>query len=125
MNERTYERLRLLAAVVLDAGYPVIVDAAMLRRGEREALRALAARHGVRGEIVWCEAPPAALRRRIARRDAQGRDASDATLAVLERQQALAEIPGADERVLRFDTAMSLARLDREVAALAAWLRRR
>ncbi len=122
MTKRTYQRLHEVAATVLDAGYPVIVDAAMLRRAERDALHRLAARLGVRCECVWCDAPPATLRSRIARRQAQGADASDATLAVLERQRTFAEVPAAGERVRRFDTRMRRSRLDDEVALLAAAL---
>jgi len=110
---------------VLDAGYPVIVDAAMLRRAERDDLRELAARLDVRCHCVWCHAPAAALRARIARRQAGGADASDATLAVLEQQRRFVEEPAAGERVLRFDTGMSRARLDREVERLAGGLQRR
>jgi len=125
MTARTYERLYEAAATVLDAGYPVIVDAAMLRRAERDALRELAARLKMRCECVWCEAPLATLRGRIARRQAKGADASDATLAVLEQQCRFAEQPAQGERVLRFDTRMTRARLDAEVERLAAWLRKR
>jgi hypothetical protein len=125
MTARTYARLHEVAATVLDAGYPVIVDAAMLRRAERDALRELAVRLGLRIQFVWCEAPPATLRSRIARRQAKGADASDATLAVLERQLSFTEEPGAGEVVLRFDTRMPRAKLDAEVERLAARLRQR
>ena len=124
MTVRTYARLHEVAAAVLDAGYPVIVDAALLRRAERDALRELAARQNVRFECIWCEAPPATLRARIARRQARGADASDATLAVLQRQRSFAEEPAAGERTLRFATGMTRKRLDGEVALLAARLRR-
>jgi predicted kinase len=124
MSRRTYERLHAVAQGVLDAGFPIIVDAAILRRAERDALRALAQRLSVRFECVWCEAPPATLRARIARRQARGADASDATLAVLAQQQRFAEVPGADEHALRFDTRMPRQRLDGEVALLASRLSR-
>jgi hypothetical protein len=124
MSARTYERLQQVAAVVLDAGYPAIVDAALLRRSERDALRRLAAKHHAKFACLWCEAPPATLRARLARRQAAGRDASDATLAVLQRQREFAELPSGDERALRLDTKMTRARLDREAAALAARLER-
>jgi hypothetical protein len=125
MTVRTYDRLHQVASIVIGAGYPVLVDAAMLKRHERDALRALAARLRVPFECVWCEAPPATLRARIRAREAQGRDASEATPAVLERQLETAQPPGRDERVLRFDTKMARGRLAREVALLAAGLRRR
>ena len=124
MTMRTYERLHEVAASVLAAGFPVIIDAAMLRRVERRALSRLAVRFGVRYECIWCDASAATLRARVARRQAQGADASDATLAVLEQQRAFAEEPVAGEGVLRFGTGMPRRRLDAEVARLAAWLRR-
>jgi uncharacterized protein len=73
MTARTYRRLHEVAAMVLDAGYPVIVDAAMLKQAEREALRELAARLGVRCECIWCEAPWATLRLRIGAAAGEGR----------------------------------------------------
>ena len=42
-TEATYARLNALARQALTAGWPVIVDAAFLRRDQREAFRALAA----------------------------------------------------------------------------------
>ena len=122
MTERTYARLHQVAALALDAGQRVIVDAALLRRAERDALRELAAGRKVRGECVWCEAPPAVLRARIARRQAARRDASDATLAVLDRQWQTVEPPGRGERALHLGTGTGRRRLDAEVAALAAGL---
>jgi hypothetical protein len=124
MNRRTYARLHEVAAKVLEAGHPVIVDAAMLRRAERDALRQLAAQCGVRCECIWCDAPPRTLCSRIARRQAKGADASDATLAVLQHQLVVTERPAPDEAVRAFDTRMPRGRLDGEVALLAAWSRR-
>jgi aminoglycoside phosphotransferase family enzyme/predicted kinase len=88
-GERTYARLADLAAAALRPGYPVIVDAAFLRRDERHRFRALAARFGVEFLIVSCEAADAVLRERIALRAAQASDASEAEIPVLERQLAL------------------------------------
>ncbi len=89
-TRRTYQRLHELAAAALDAGWPVIVDAAFLRRAEREEFRALAAARGAAFEILATDAPVEELRRRItARHD----DASEATLAVLERQLGWFEPP--------------------------------
>lgn len=79
----TYARLQALARTALDAAWSVIVDAAFLRRGERAAFRALALERDLRFEILACEAPVEELRRRLL---ARGGDASEATVAVLERQ---------------------------------------
>jgi aminoglycoside phosphotransferase family enzyme/predicted kinase len=86
----TYERLARLARAVLLSGFPVIIDATFLRRGERDAFRDLARRTRARFVIARCEAPLPALRARLLAREG-GHDASDATPAVLERQLAVRE----------------------------------
>ncbi len=71
---------------LLAAGFPVVVDAACLRRAQRDQLREVAAALHVPCQIVEVSAPAEVLRQRIATRQAAGRDPSDATLAVLEGQ---------------------------------------
>lgn len=117
---RTYARLEAIARAGLAGGVTVIVDAACLRRRERDAMRALAASAGVRCRLVWCEAASATLAARIAARQATGRDASDATLEVLALQQRVAEPPAADEGVERLDTEGPPEALAARVQALAA-----
>ena len=87
MTERTYERLRDLARIVSNCGIPVIVDATFLARARREAFAALARSLGAPFRILDFRAGDAALRARIARRAAEGHDASEADLAVLEHQR--------------------------------------
>lgn len=94
---RTYERLATLADTVLGAGLPVIVDAAFLKRAQREPFRRLAARRGVPFVIFDCSAPAEQLRARITARAAAARDASEATVAVLEQQLCQCEPLAADE----------------------------
>jgi len=90
----TYRRLAELATTALQAGWSVVVDAAFLRRAERDAFRHLAASEAVAFSILACEAPVEELRRRIAARKG---DASEATLAVLEKQLGWVEPLAADE----------------------------
>ncbi|OIQ74031.1 hypothetical protein GALL_443280 [mine drainage metagenome] len=119
-TRRTYARLAEDAAAALAAGWPVIVDAAFLRRAERDAFHQLARRVGVPFTILDCRADDAALRARVAARNRRGDDASEADVAVLERQLGWREPLGADERAasLAVDTAQPL-----DVAVLAArWL---
>lgn len=97
-TRRTYQRLHELAELALQAGESIVVDAAFLRRDERRAMAALAARLGAAYRLVWCEAPADLLRTRIAQRWAGGQDASDATPEVLELQLRVAEAPAADEQ---------------------------
>jgi uncharacterized protein len=82
---RTYARLHEIARLALAAGWPVVIDAAFLRRAERARFAGLAAELGVPFSIAECRAPWSLLRQRIALRQARGVDASEADLAVLER----------------------------------------
>ena len=66
----------------------MIVDAAFLRRVERQAFRALATELRVPFSILDCQAGVGRLRSRVAARSAARDDASEADLAVLERQLA-------------------------------------
>ncbi|MDP3759292.1 MAG: AAA family ATPase [Ramlibacter sp.] len=92
---RTYERLLELARGALQAGYPVVLDAAFLRRSERDAARELARELKVPFSILACEAPAEVLRARLlARRD----DASEADARVLEHLRTSVEPLAADER---------------------------
>lgn len=96
-SERTYAHLAALAREVLAARYPVIVDAAFLRRAWRERFAELAHSAGAAFVIAACTASPATLRARVALRQHAARDASEAGLLVLERQLATEEPLGADE----------------------------
>ena len=104
-TKRTYERLRELAATVLDAGYSVIVDATFLRREQREPFERLAREKGVGYTLLEFSATTETLRRRILQRRG---DASDADLAVLEHQLAGYEPLAGDEqaRCVKIDTEM-------------------
>lgn len=87
---RTYARLGELAELAIDAGWSVIVDAAFLKRAERETFRRLATRLGVSFAILAPTATPEEMRRRLRARRG---DASEATPEVLERQLAWFEPP--------------------------------
>jgi uncharacterized protein len=92
------ERLPALAAQVLKACFPVIVDACFLRRCDRAAMAAVAERAGVPLLILEFSAPESLLRERVERRQRQGHDPSDADLSVLERQRGWDEPLSAGER---------------------------
>jgi aminoglycoside phosphotransferase family enzyme/predicted kinase len=86
MSRRTFARLEELAAEVIGAGLPVIVDATFLHRGSRDNFRQLADTLSIPFVIVDCVADPAQLRQRLVERESHGRDASEATVAVMENQ---------------------------------------
>jgi aminoglycoside phosphotransferase family enzyme/predicted kinase len=121
-TERTYARLGEVAATALRNGFDAIVDATFLRRAERAAFARLAADTRARFAILDCSAPDEVLRRRIVARSTAGRDASEANLAVLDRQVAEQEPLDADEQAAAVRVATD-SPLDLP-AALAA-LRRR
>ncbi|KVN44531.1 kinase [Burkholderia territorii] len=101
-----YERLLSAARVVLDSGYTAIVDATFLRRHNRAAFIALAARLGVRVAMLDFTASRATLAARVSARAAHGRDASDADTVVLARQIEHADpLTDAEAAIaIRFDT---------------------
>ena len=84
--------------MLLRAGWSVVVDAAFLQRSDRAGFQALARELGVPYGILAPVAPPEVLRARIAARQALGRDASEATVDVLEHQMQRIEPLDAEER---------------------------
>ena len=101
---RTVARLHEVARIALGAGWPLLVDAAFLRRAERRQFAALAASLGLPFSIIDCRAALPLLRRRVAQRallQASGAgDASEADVAVLERLIPADEPLDAAERAL-------------------------
>ncbi len=90
-SRRVYQRLLELADSILGCGYPVIVDATFLKQEQRTMFRTLAERRAVPFTILDFQAPLDLLRHRVRQRRSEGKDASEATLAVLERQLDNAE----------------------------------
>jgi aminoglycoside phosphotransferase family enzyme/predicted kinase len=97
VSAATYGRLATLAAGIVRAGWPVLVDATFLRRADRESFRALARSEAIPFVIVSCEADEATLRARVVARERAAGDVSEAGLSVLERQLASREPLVADE----------------------------
>ena len=118
---RTYARLAETARSVLAAGYPVVVDAACLQRAPRELLCRVAREQGLPFALVSCEAALPVLRERVAQREQQGTDASDAGGEVLEQQYRSQQPLAADEmpHVIRVATAVDGAGADGVAARLA------
>jgi len=97
------------------SGYPVIVDATFLKRSHRDRFRKLAQRLGVPFTILDFQADTVLLRARILRRSREEKDASEATLAVLDHQLADQEPLAADERpwVVTIESGRETLPLDR------------
>jgi aminoglycoside phosphotransferase family enzyme/predicted kinase len=90
-SERTYQRLVLLARTVIEAGFPVIVDATFLQYTRREQFRQLSASLAVPFVLLHFDADREILCARIRSRQAAGDDPSEAGIAVLEAQLASQE----------------------------------
>jgi uncharacterized protein len=111
-NKRTYAELgRNAGRAVADEG-GVIVDATFRHRDDREAF---AHSFGAVAPLVFveCQAPPAALRARAAKRDRDPARISDAGQSVVERERtswtALDEVPGNSHVLLRTDRPLEAA----------------
>ena len=98
-TRRTYSHLSRLAGAVLDAGWPVIVDATFTARWQRDQLREVAQSRDVAFHILDFQVPVATLRERIIRRASEGSDASEADLNVLQHQIDTEETLSVDEQV--------------------------
>jgi aminoglycoside phosphotransferase family enzyme len=118
-SRAAYESVAATAESLVRGGQAVVVDAAFLRRWQRDLFRDIARRSDAAFVIVDLPANEAELRSRVARRAAEGRDASDADVAVLEHQLATHEPLGADEleATVAFDANLPV----RETVASARW----
>jgi predicted kinase len=83
ISDQVYTMCRKRAALALQAGRSVIVDAVHAKPEERDAVAALAARHGVPFTGLWLEAPAEIMQARVG---ARAGDVSDATPDVVETQ---------------------------------------
>nr|WP_218576426.1 bifunctional aminoglycoside phosphotransferase/ATP-binding protein [Pseudomonas sp. SLFW] len=97
VSGKTYQRLNELAAVVLHAGFPVVIDATFLKLDQRQATAKVAEATGAPFLILDCAAPKAVIQGWLAQRQAQNSDPSDATMEVIEAQLANREPLTADE----------------------------
>lgn len=105
-DRRTYARLAHVARLIVSAGYPAVVDAAFLKRWQRELMYELASQVGIPALVVQCTADAATLHQRISVRSRQRTDASEATAEVLSQQMASSEPLEAGENVRVVSCAM-------------------
>lgn len=119
LTERTYGRLGDLAVEVLEAGYPVIVDATFLKTAQRARFADLARTRELPFRVLDYRADPEQLRIHIAERTRAGDDASDADMSVVNHQLDSHEPLLPAEPVIEIDTTAPLP-LDQVQAALAS-----
>lgn len=96
-GQAVYERMLGGARSMLGAGFDVILDAAFLDVESRARAKRLAADCGAHFVIVQATAPREMLQERLRRRAADGKDASEADLAVLQHQLDTSEQLTSDE----------------------------
>ncbi len=97
-TERTYATLADCARSIIASGRSAIIDATFLKRAQRLPFRDLAGELGVPFRILDCQASEDVLRERVKARSREGQDASEADLAVLERQLSTIEALTGQER---------------------------
>lgn len=123
-SARTLASLLDQTRAALAAGFLTIVDATFIHRGWRAPFQALAEELGVAWQIVSVEAPADILQARIAQRQQNAADASEADAAVLASQLANLQpfTPEEDAHVLHlggnWTTAEAIARLRARLPAL-------
>ena len=96
-SRRIYAHLAQRAEGLLKAGWPVVADAAFLERWQRDLFREIAQRRKAPFRILDILVDHATLRERVSSRTAQGKDASEADLRVLQHQIETAQPLGEDE----------------------------
>jgi aminoglycoside phosphotransferase family enzyme/predicted kinase len=96
-SHATHQRLLQLTQQIVATGTPVIIDAAFLQKARRDLFCALAETLHVPFFIIDLRASEATLRARIVARQATERDASDASVEVLQHQYAQHDPIDADE----------------------------
>jgi aminoglycoside phosphotransferase family enzyme/predicted kinase len=98
-SQKVYNRLADCATGTLRGGYTTIVDATFGRAEDRSRFRELAASLRVRTCVTYCHAPRQVLAARIAERQRNQHDPSEADLAVLAWQEASFEPPEPHEAI--------------------------
>lgn len=85
-SQQTYARLAELAAQILAAGYPVVVDATHLQRAQRQQVRQAIEDQGTPCLILHCQAPLDTIEIWLNERQRKGGDPSDADIHVVRHQ---------------------------------------
>lgn len=94
----TYQRLHQLAESALHAGFPVVLDATYLKQEQRAAAWQVAEHNGAPFLILDCQAPESFIATWLQQRQEEGSDPSDATLEVIQAQEAGRDALSDDEQ---------------------------
>jgi hypothetical protein len=105
IGRQTYAEAFRHAAVLLEAGWSVLIDGTFSAAAERQQARELAGRLRRPFAILWCDAPDEILNIRLRRRAADTREVSDAGPELLAPHRARYEPPDREPETIRVDTA--------------------
>ena len=118
MTDETYQQLKNLVAMVINAGFMTVVDATFLKYSQRQLFSELALRLNVPFLILDFQLPEQILRKRIDQRLVDGGDPSEANQAVLDAQLVDRELLTASEKAVS-------VRITPEKRGLTAEIKRR
>lgn len=104
-TDQVYQLLAELGSLILDAGYPLLVDATHLQHAQRQITLQCIQSHHVQALILHCHADRATLEARIRQRQQQAEDPSEADIEVLHRQLDALQPLRQDEQELAVDAA--------------------
>ncbi len=86
ISQKTYNHLLKLSGTIINAGYSVFVDAAFLKKSQRELFFSYARENNIAIIICHCESDITLQRQRLDKRIQQGDDASEADNTILDHQ---------------------------------------
>ena len=98
LTQQTYAHLHQQALAALQAGYPVVIDAAYLMQEQRQQAAEVAQSSGVPLLILDCQAPDEVVAQWLIERRAAGIDPSDATPEVVAAQRTTRQPLTAEEQ---------------------------
>lgn len=90
-SARLFQAIHLLLEKLLSKGIPVILDATSLTERYRQRLYSIAERHGARLILVWVEAPPELVEKRLKEQPPGTRGESEAGWEVYQKMKVSAE----------------------------------
>lgn len=96
-SQRTFDHLLTTAKQLCQNGFSVIVDATFLKQIHRQPFQALAKTLNIPFVILSFSVEEQQLHERIKKRSNEGKDASEATIEVMQRQLAIKEPLSPDE----------------------------
>ena len=85
-SDKTFNHLATMAKIIVDSGFPCIVDATFLHQSRRNQFLQLAKDSNVNFLIIDCHPPEATILERLSTRQRKGNDASEADEKVMRNQ---------------------------------------